>query len=191
MPAKNVQDRMIGEYAGLRLRAAAFAFDYLIIAGYVVALTVIAFGAAMVGGLRLPANPVFSDLLTFVTLVLPVILYFTLQEGSPREATWGKRKMGLRVITATGASLSTGQAFVRSLVKFLPWQLAHTSLYHVPGWPFEIAQPPPWVTAGFVLVWVLVVINLAALMLTRTHRTLYDWLAGAFVVVVAREKVAS
>src|SRR5574337_866688 len=107
---------MADKYAGLRLRAAAFAFDYLVIAGYIVVLTVIAVGVVMVSGLRSPgaalfANPVFSDLLTFITLVLPVILYFALQEGSPRQATWGKRKMGLRVVTAAGASLSTGQAF--------------------------------------------------------------------------------
>jgi hypothetical protein len=38
---------------------------------------------------------------------------------------------------------------------------------------------------------VLVGANLASLLLTKTHRTLYDWLAGAFVVVVAQEKVAS
>ncbi len=186
---------MADEYAGLRLRVAAFAFDYLVIVGYIVVLTVIALGVAMVSGPRpsvaaLFANPEFSDLLTFVTLVLPVILYFTLQEGSPRQATWGKRKMGLRMVTATGAPLSKGQAFVRSLVKFLPWQLAHTSIYHIPGWPFAMAEPTPWVTVGFVLVWVLVGINLAALLLTKTHRTLYDWLAGAFVIVVAREKVA-
>ena len=186
---------MTGKYAGLRLRMAAFALDYLIIVGYIVVLTVIAFGVVMISGPRQPAaapfaNPLFSDLITFVTLVLPVILYFTLQEGSPRQATWGKRKMGLRVVTATGASLSRGQAFVRSLVKFLPWQLAHTSIYHIPGWPSAMAQPTPWVTAGLVLVWVLVGANLAALLLTKTHRTLYDWLAGAFVVVVAHEKAA-
>ena len=187
---------MADEYAGLRLRVAAFAFDYLVIVGYIVVLTAIAFGVVMVSGPRPPAatpfaNPVFSDLLTFVTLVLPVILYFTLQESSPRQATWGKRKVGLRVATATGASLSKGQAFVRSLVKFLPWQLAHTSIYHIPGWPSAMTQPTPWVTAGLVLVWVLVGANLASLLLTKTHRTLYDWLAGAFVVVAAREKVAS
>jgi len=185
-----------GKYAGLRLRMAAFALDYLIIVGYIVVLTVIAFGVVMISGPRQPAaapfaNPLFSDLITFVTLVLPVILYFTLQEGSPRQATWGKRKVGLRVVTAAGEPLSKGQAFVRSLVKFLPWQLAHTSIYHIPGWPLAMTQPTPWVTAGLVLVWVLVGANLASLLLTKTHRTLYDWVAGAFVVVVAHEKVAA
>ena len=108
---------MADEYAGLRLRVAAFAFDYLIVLGYIVVLTAIAVCAVMISGPQSPAdtlfaNPVFSDLITFVTLVLPVILYFTLQEGSPRQATWGKRKMGLRVVTATGASLKIGRAHV-------------------------------------------------------------------------------
>ena len=40
----------------------------------------------------------FGDLMAFITLVLPVILYFTLQESSPKQSTW-KRKAGIRVVT--------------------------------------------------------------------------------------------
>ena len=41
------------------------------------------------------------DVIAFFTLVLPTILYFTLQESSARQATWGKRKIGIRVVNAT------------------------------------------------------------------------------------------
>jgi uncharacterized RDD family membrane protein YckC len=50
--------------------------------------------------------PVDRGRLTFLTLVLPVILYFCFQESSLTQATWGKRKLGLRVVTAIGARLS-------------------------------------------------------------------------------------
>ena len=48
------------------------------------------------------ASPVVMDAIAFLTLILPVILYFTLQESSPRQATWGKRKAGIRVASLQG-----------------------------------------------------------------------------------------
>ena len=44
------------------------------------------------------ASPVVMDGIAFLTLIFPVILYFTLQESSPRQATWGKRKVGIKVV---------------------------------------------------------------------------------------------
>lgn len=39
-----------------------------------------------------------------------------------------------------------------------------------------------WISAGFVLVWVLVGANLVSLVVRKTHQTLYDWLAGTHVI---------
>ena len=129
-----------------------------------------------------PDNPLLADLLAFLILVLPVILYFALQESSPRRSTWGKRKAGLLVVDEKGGQLTFGQAFVRSLLKFLPWQIAHTSLFHWEGWPFAPEEPTLMVLIGFGLVYLLVGIYIVSALISKKHRTPYDWVAGSFVV---------
>lgn len=177
--------------ARLRPRLLAFALDYLLIAAYATALAAVTFVAAASPLRRilavLLATPASRDAVAFVTIVLPVILYFALQEGSARQGTWGKRKLGLRVTGLDGGQLPLIRAFVRALVKFLPWQLAHTCLFHYPGWPLAPAAPPAWVTAGFALVWLLVITYLALLGFSKSHRTPYDRLAGSEVLMKAQQ----
>ncbi len=179
------------QQAGLRPRLLAFALDYLLIAAYATALaavTVAASESPLRSGLAtLVATPASRDAVAFVTMVLPVILYFALQEGSARQGTWGKRRLGLRVTALGGGRLPLGRALLRSGVKFLPWQIAHTCLFHFPGWPLAPAEPPPGVIAGFGLVWLLVLGYLAPLAFGKSHRTPYDRLAGSAVVFGQRE----
>jgi len=175
------------QYGGAVKRLAAFGWDYLLIAGYIVLLALVS-SIVWLGLLgRAPGaaegQPWLYDLLSFATLVLPVILYFALQEASPAQATWGKRRAGLRVVSSSGGRLSTGRSLLRSGVKFLPWQIAHTCLFHIPGWPAAPEDPPAWVTGGFMLVFVLAGIYLAGLVMSREHRTAYDWIAGSHVVL--------
>jgi len=174
-------------YVGFAKRLKAFAFDYLIILAYIVVMAGINFGIILRGRALedvspLFASPIVKDAMAFLTLILPVILYFTLQESSPRQGTWGKKKAGIRVINAHGGTLNKLQAFVRSLVKFLPWQIAHTSIYQikevVPGGPSE-----PFDITGFVLAYVLVGIYIASAWISKKHRTPYDLASGAYVIV--------
>ena len=175
-------------YAGFAKRLKAFAFDYLIICGYIIMLTVATIAVIQIAGfmglsLRWPENPLLADLMAFVTLILPVILYFTLQEGSPKQATWGKRKAGIRVVNANGETLTRLQAFIRSLVKLLPWQIAHTCVFHIPGWPLTVTVTPPVTIIGFGLVYLLVGIYIASALISKKHRTPYDRASGSYVIV--------
>ena len=176
------------QHAGFARRLKAFTFDYLIICGYIILLTLVTMTVVRISSvlglpLRWPENPILADLMAFITLVLPVILYFTFQESSSKQSTWGKRKAGIRVVNAQGGVLTRGQAFVRSFVKVIPWQIAHTCLFHIPGWPLAVTAVPPVVTAGFILLYVLVAIYIASTVLSKKHRTPYDWAAGASVIV--------
>lgn len=174
--------------AGLSKRVQAFAFDYLVIFAYAVVLAALTIGLVALStslgrSVTWPDDPFRADLLAFVTLVLPVILYFALQESSPRQATWGKRKAGIQVTNAAGGRLNRKRAFVRSTLKFLPWQIAHTSLFHIEGWPIAPASPAPLVVAGLVLVWVLLVAYMGSLFVSKNDRTPYDCATGAYVIV--------
>ena len=176
------------QYAGFAKRLKAFMFDYIIICGYILLLIAATLAVIKIAGfmglpLRWPENPLLADLMAFVTLILPVILYFTLQESSPKQATWGKRKAGIRVVNANGETLTGIQAFVRSLIKFLPWQIAHTSIYHIEGLPLAPVEPSSTVMAGFALVYLLVGIYVASALISKKHRAPYDWVSSSYVIV--------
>jgi uncharacterized RDD family membrane protein YckC len=127
-------------------RLAAFGVDYLLIAGYIALLTAEGAGLLRLRGEPLAAPDTLRARLLghaagFVTLTLPVVLYFALAEASPWQATPGKRALGLRVETVAGGQrVPPGRALLRAAVKLAPWELAHAALWHTPGWP---AQPQP------------------------------------------------
>jgi uncharacterized RDD family membrane protein YckC len=85
-------------------RTAAFGVDYLIIAAWIGLITAIGFGARALLGIE--SGPIMSQAdklrghaLAFLSLTLPVILYFAIAESSRWQATVGKRALGLRVQT--------------------------------------------------------------------------------------------
>ena len=176
--------------AGFLPRLGAFALDLLPIMGYI--LIVLGIGLAVTLGqakgqtYRLSDRPVLFDGVAFLTVILPVILYFTWSESSEKKATWGKRRLRLQVVTTEGDRSSFGRALLRSAVKFLPWQMAHTGLFHIPGWPLAVTTIPTWVVTVFIILYALLAVYFLTL-LVRPHRTPYDWIAGTMVVSTKRE----
>lgn len=174
-------------YVSFAKRLKAAAYDYLLIFIYIIVLAGVNFGFLLKGRALKDISPLFSspiakDTIAFLTLILPVILYFAYQESSHHQGTWGKQKVGIRVVNAKGGALTKTQAFVRSLIKFLPWQIAHTSIYQikevVPGGPLA-----PFNITGFVLVYFLIGIYFLSALISKKHRTPYDWVSGSYVVV--------
>lgn len=169
-------------YAGLWVRITAFAFDYILIAGYLI--LVVALGSLVNAfspsiARQVFANPLSGQLASFCLVTLPVSLYFALLEASAWQATWGKRRKRLRVIRTDGTRLSRLRAISRTALKFIPWELAHTCIWQI---NFAPQEPSPLIAAGFALVWILVGANVVSLLMSRTHQTLYDWLVGTLVV---------
>lgn len=112
-------------------------------------------------------------------VTLPVTLYFASLESSSWQATWGKRTMGLRVVRTDGARLSKTRALTRIALKFIPWELTHTLIWQLRFAPQELA---PMVSLGFILVWLLVGANVVSLAMSASRQTLYDRLAGTYVI---------
>jgi len=167
-------------------RLAAFGLDYLVVLGYLIVLggvgLALTLGPASGDWARLVASPLRMDLVAFCTTVLPVGAYFSLFESSWRGATLGKRRMRLRVVRLGGGRLSLWRAVLRAAAKLLPWQLAHTSMFHYPGWPTNPQSPPLWVTTGLALVWVLVGFYILTIIVRSDGRAPYDWIAGSAVI---------
>lgn len=160
------------------MRVTAFAFDYIIIVGYLI--FVVAVGG-VVNALfpEVFANPLSGQIAGFLIVTLPVSLYFILFESSAWQATWGKRRKGLQVTGTDDVRLTILRAGSRTLLKFIPWELAHICIWQI---SFAGQEPSPLIAVGFVLVWILVGANIISLWISPTHQTVYDWLAGTYVV---------
>ena len=170
----------LAEPAGLGPRAAAFALDYLPIAGYLVVL--VALGAAV--GWAFPdamarafGQAARAQAIGFALVTLPVGLYFALSEASARRATWGKRRLGLTVSGPGGGRLRLGRSLVRTGAKFVPWELAHAAVW---GIALAGGEPTPVHQALLALTWLLVGANAVGIAVGR--QAAYDVLAGTRVV---------
>lgn len=168
--------------AGLWFRTLAFAIDYLPIAAYL--------GVLVAVGARLSLSPqplakmffgtpIAGEATGFLLITLPVILYFALFEASSRQATLGKMRMGLMVTDLAGMRLTRWRSLARTILKFVPWELAHACI-----WQIRFARDPSAAiyTVGFVAVWLIIGANIVSLLISPTRQTLYDRAAGTVVV---------
>ncbi len=168
-------------YAGFWKRAGAFALDYIVILGYLVGITLLSLLANAIFGASewLFAERIRAQFVAFLLVTLPITLYFAISESSPSQATWGKRRLKLKVADREGNRISFWRSLGRTLLKFIPWELSHTLIWQL---YFSPQAESAWINYGFILVYLLIGLNIACLLLTKTHQTLYDLLANTYVI---------
>lgn len=168
-------------YVGFWQRLKAFALDYIVILGYLIAITFLILildrSSDSIQGLFVDRFQ--AQFVAFLLVTFPVGLYFAISESSARQATWGKRRLGLKVTDYNGNRIRFLRAFARTLFKFIPWEISHTLIWEI---YFSPAVNSVLINYGFVLVYVLIGSNVASLVMTKTHQALYDFLAGTYVV---------
>lgn len=163
-------------YAGFWQRTRAFIWDYLIIACYLAIITILSFLTS--ANEWLFTNRIQSQLSAFLFLTFPVILYFSILESSAQKATWGKRKTQLKVIDQNGGQISFARAFARTLLKFIPWEISHTIIWQI---SFSPQTNSVLVNVGFAVVYLLIGLNIASLLKTKTHQTIYDVITKTYI----------
>ena len=124
-----------------------------------------------------------AQALVFATMMLPIMLYFAVSESSRWQATIGKRVLRLQVTDDHGGRPPLLRTLLRAVVKFAPWELAHTGVWHVPGTPF-VSEPAAfsygiWTAALLLALWWFASIWLG------DGRTPYDRIAGTVVTRVS------
>lgn len=166
-------------------RIRAWLLDWLVILAWVALTTVVGAGLWL-AGLRL--GPVGLNLIATVSVVLPVCVGFALLEAGPAQATWGKRRHGLRVVRAAdGGRIGLVRAMVRNLIKIgVPWSLGHAVA-------IALATGSDWsVGLGLATVLAYGLPALFVLMLILPgHRPPYDLVAGTVVVAESGEAPGS
>jgi uncharacterized RDD family membrane protein YckC len=159
-----------------RRLVAAF-IDCCIILAYALSLALPAFLFPQIKGWL--SRPATAHVTGFLLMTLPATAYLVIAEASSSGATLGKRLMGIRVISTAGGRLSIFQSMLRSSVRFIPWELAHSALWRVrfgaSSFPHSI---PFWL---IVATYTLVLANCASQLFDHRHRAIYDFIAGSQV----------
>ncbi|HBC4274724.1 MULTISPECIES: RDD family protein [Lactobacillales] len=109
---------------GFPTRVKELFIDWLVISAYLVCLFIV---CILFYKLALKGIPEFtqiqSQIIVFVSSVLPIILFFTYLDYN--GGSIGKRKMGLKLAYKNKKYSS---ALFRNIIKFLPWQLGHMGI---------------------------------------------------------------
>lgn len=165
-------------------RILAFLIDYLLITGYAMFLLVTALLVVrLTGGEMTAPDPVNGQLIGFFTLTLPVFLYFYLMESGKRRATFGKSKMGLVVRIPQQTGVQGPGIFIRNLLKFLPWEVAHTGVHWIVYYSLMEQYPPVWVYVVLILPQLTILLYFLSMVLSGGDSTLYDRAARTRVIL--------
>lgn len=157
-------------------RSLAFGLDYLIIIGYGMLL----FGVtSTIGVARL--SPLEGQVVGFVSLTLPVFLYFYLMEKSSSAATLGKRVMNISV--QNHIARKNQRVLLRNILKFLPWEIAHFGVHWIIYYSGIDKAPPVWVWVALILPQVIVLGYISSIILYKGESSLYDKIANTSIVL--------
>ena len=164
-------------------RIKAFLIDYLIILiylGLLVATSLLISRIFHLGSENV--SPAIGELIAFVTLTLPIILYFTLSENGKYAGTIGKRKFGLHVVSKSFTKASFWQLLIRNCIKFLPWELAHFFVFRLFYFASTSTITPTWVLTGLISSQLLAIIYLLFLIFSKNKRSVYELFSQTRVV---------
>jgi uncharacterized RDD family membrane protein YckC len=158
-------------------RILAWIIDWVIIVAYAFALFGVMMALSSMGIVALGSvHPVQGQMIGFLTLTLPVVLYCILTEAGLKHATVGKRIMKIEII---GNPLTTREIVLRNIIKFLPWEFAHAGVLWINY--SKTPEIPLWIWVLLVVPQILVVIYIVSIVATKGSRSLYDIIAGTRV----------
>ena len=166
--------------APLKMRFKALCIDYLCIVVYLVLL----FGVAMICyKILFDDFPQFSalqsQLIAFVTSVLPVFVWFAIMESKGEFKSFGKRIVGIQVKYVKYGNNPIKSSILRNALKFLPWQLAHMAV--IDG-IYEGFESPNLLIVSLILP----VIYVTMVIIRKDHRHIPDILSGSYVVLYGK-----
>ncbi|GIP31651.1 RDD family protein [Paenibacillus sp. J2TS4] len=158
-------------------RLIAYGIDFIILAMILVGVQLI-INVITGGGLSRSLQSGWAiELWVLLTMSAPVWVYFIYLEYR-KQQTIGKKVMKLRLETIEGHPVKLGQAFSRTLVKLLPWELTHIFILLPEPWWFHPEKPNYliYIPNAFILLYA------AFLFWTKGTRGLHDLIPGTRVV---------
>jgi len=166
-------------------RFIAFSIDYLLILFYAGFLFLSSLLYQYFSNKRLDeTSPLNGQLIGFFLLTLPIFLYFLLSERSKQKGTIGKRISNIQVEVENKPG-STQQLFVRSFLKFLPWEIAHTGVHWVLFYSRNNEQTPVWVYTLLIIPQLAIMFYFITILISKGNASFYDKIAGTKISLKA------
>ncbi|MEU0567210.1 RDD family protein [Nonomuraea sp. NPDC005983] len=122
-------------------RVAATLIDYGLVMAYAGVVAAVFVPLYLAGITVIPAvdglgSRILAQVIAAAFLSVPATVWLASREWSARQATPGKRLLGLKVETLSGARPSRPTALARTAFKvLLPWEVAHTMVWDQLAWP--------------------------------------------------------
>lgn len=116
-------------------------------------------------------NSINMQLYVWLTISIPVWLYFTYFDSKKTKGTFGKRLFKIQVRSISGHRISFGKSFLRTILKLLPWEIAHFGVIFPE--PIYYAENP---NVGLMTYFGLLLfgIYVLSIFLSKNTQTLYD-----------------
>jgi len=124
--------------------------------------------------------------ISFLSLSLPVFLYFFLSEAGPKGATLGKRLMKLKVVPNPFGTISKKDLAIRNMLKFLPWEWAHTFIHLNPDFLTSGQASTPALIVGYIFPVAIMVVFVIMIFFSSKHLAPYERWSNTRVVQLAR-----
>ena len=162
--------------AGIKLRLKALLIDYLCILAYLIVLFILIISFYKFVLKEIPQfTEIESQWISFLTTVLPITVYFIVKESRKPYASFGKNKVGLKIIYDSNPIRGS---IIRNIFKFLPWQFGHLSVIKGIYSGFDST----FVLVFYGLAIVLPIVYILMVIFRKDHRHLPDLLSGSRVV---------
>lgn len=120
-------------------------------------------------------------LYVFISISLPIWFYFSYLDCRISKGTIGKRVMKLELTNLNRSKIGFGKAAVRTVLKLLPWELAHIGVI----FPSPLYyNPEPSVRTLTVLAIILFIVYVIYISVAKSNQSLYDKLLGTQVISI-------
>ncbi|MEY8750637.1 RDD family protein [Alkalicoccobacillus gibsonii] len=167
-------------YASFFIRLKAFMYDYILIICYLALLAVVNLFVFPSLQTFFAGSLVIAQLTGFLMVTLPISLYFILSDSTLFGQSFGKKKANIRVVDRHGKSVSIFRLTIRTIIKFLPWELSHFLVYRL-MYIGEDSVPLPYTLIG-ILIYALMFMYIGTALFTKKKQSMYDLLMRTFVV---------
>lgn len=161
-------------------RFIASVIDFGIIAVYAILLLLGTIFISSVFDWKLNPNPYFGQLIGFITLTLPVIMYSYLTEKSKWKGTVGKKLQKLSVVTDHNKLAKN--ILIRNILKYLPWVFAHTGVHWTIYYIANDIETPLWTWIFLIIPQLVVIAYLISIINSKGQKSIYDNVAKTKIV---------
>lgn len=162
------------------LRFKAFMIDYLFIFAYLITLVIIS--VFLFPSLQTLFNDsiVVAQITSFILVTLPVSLYFIITDSVLVGQSFGKKKIGIHVVNNHSNPPSIQQSILRTIIKFLPWELSHYLIYRIVD--IGEGEMPLYLYGIGGLIYVLMIVYILTAIFTKKRQSLYDMIVNTQVI---------